>query len=200
MQPTGRAAAIRQQGALSRVLPFAQVLFRDNKFQWKRLQNLIQLAKEGTGDGLDLSDTLSDGARMVLLDPRLRQQLIMALTEDNRLHIQVGNWAGARRSEQIYTSRAHHSTDPATLQGVRQPLRQLAAACGLAPLSHIAAYRSFFSFTTCAHIRSVWLRCGFWEASIQMQNSNVTLLCIMTLTEPPCVCAGSTGAADTAAG
>jgi radical SAM superfamily enzyme YgiQ (UPF0313 family) len=66
-----------------------QVLFRDNKFQWKRLQNLIQLAKEGTGDGLDLSDTLSDGARMVLLDPRLRQQLIMALTEDNRLHIQV---------------------------------------------------------------------------------------------------------------
>lgn len=69
----------------------AQVLFRDNKFQWKRLQNLIQLAKEGTGDaGLDLSDTLLDGARMVFLDPRLRQQLIMALTEDNRLHIQVG--------------------------------------------------------------------------------------------------------------
>jgi predicted unusual protein kinase regulating ubiquinone biosynthesis (AarF/ABC1/UbiB family) len=66
-----------------------EVLFRDNKFQWKRLQNLIQLAKEGTGDaGLDLSDTLSDGARMVFLDPRLRQQLIMALTEDNRLHIQ----------------------------------------------------------------------------------------------------------------
>jgi hypothetical protein len=66
------------------------VLFRNNKFQWKRLQNLIQLAKEGTGDaGLDLSDTLSDGARMVFLDPSLRQQLIMALTEDNRLHIQV---------------------------------------------------------------------------------------------------------------
>jgi hypothetical protein len=73
-------------------LASAQVLFRDNKFQWKRLQNLIQLAKEGTGDaGLDLSDTLSDGARMVFLDPRLRQQLIMALTEDNRLHIQVSS-------------------------------------------------------------------------------------------------------------
>lgn len=67
----------------------SQVLFRDDKFQWARLHNLIQLAKEGTGDGLDLSDTVSDGARMVLLDPRLRQQLIMALTEDNRLHIQV---------------------------------------------------------------------------------------------------------------
>ena len=70
--------------------PLPQVLFRDNKFQWKRLQNLIQLAQGGTGGGLDLSDTLSDGARMVLLDPRLRTQLIMALTEDNRLHIQVG--------------------------------------------------------------------------------------------------------------
>lgn len=66
------------------------MLFRDNKFQWARLQNLIQLAKEGTGGGLDLSDTVSDGARMVLLDPRLRQQLILALTEDNRLHVQVG--------------------------------------------------------------------------------------------------------------
>ncbi len=66
-----------------------QVLFRDNKFQWSRLQNLIALAKDGTGGGLDLSDTVSDGARMVLLDPTLRQQLVLALTEDNRLHLQV---------------------------------------------------------------------------------------------------------------
>ena len=88
------AEALPQQGTLNCQLHTVQVLFRDNKFQWKRLQNLIQLAKEGTGDaGLDLSDTLSDGARMVFLDPRLRQQLIMALTEDNRLHIQVGSWS-----------------------------------------------------------------------------------------------------------
>ncbi len=64
------------------------MLFRGNKFQWERLSHLIQLAKEG-GSDLDLSDTVSDGARLVLTDPKLRSQLIMALTEDNRLHLDV---------------------------------------------------------------------------------------------------------------
>ena len=65
-----------------------QVLFSGGRFQWKRLQNLIRLAKEGSG-GLDLSDTVATGARVVLLDERLRSQLLLALTEDNRLHIDV---------------------------------------------------------------------------------------------------------------
>ena len=64
------------------------MLFQDGKFQWKRLQNLIGLAREGTG-GLDLSDTVRDGARVLLLDEKLRRQLLLALTEDNRLHIEV---------------------------------------------------------------------------------------------------------------
>ena len=67
-----------------------QVLFSGGKFQWKRLQNLIRLAKEGSG-GLDLSDTVASGARVVLLDERLRAQLLQALTEDNRLHIDVSS-------------------------------------------------------------------------------------------------------------
>ena len=65
-----------------------QVLFQDGKFQWKRLENLIALAREGSG-GLDLSDTVRDGIRVVLLDEKLRLQLLKALTEDNRLHIPV---------------------------------------------------------------------------------------------------------------
>ncbi len=65
-----------------------QVLFAGGKFQWKRLENLIRLAREGSG-GLDLSDTVASGARVVLLDERLRSQLLLALTEDNRLHIDV---------------------------------------------------------------------------------------------------------------
>ena len=65
-----------------------QVLFSGGKFQWKRLQNLIRLAKEGSG-GLDLSDTVASGAKVVLLDEKLRSQLLQALTEDNRLHIDV---------------------------------------------------------------------------------------------------------------
>ena len=65
-----------------------QVLFQNGKFQWKRLEKLIALAKEGSG-GLDLSDTVRDGARVVLLDDKLRMQLLNALTEDNRLHVEV---------------------------------------------------------------------------------------------------------------
>ena len=69
----------------------AQVLFQDGKFQWKRLENLLSLAQQGGsgGGGLDLSDTVASGARVVLADSRMRTQLLMALTEDNRLHIDV---------------------------------------------------------------------------------------------------------------
>ena len=102
-----------------------QVLFSGGKFQWARLTNLIQLAKEGgsstaaavaagtssraasTGSqlqlqapagsngsssgssaaGLDLSETVRDAARLLLVDDKLRRQVIMALTEDNQLHV-----------------------------------------------------------------------------------------------------------------
>ena len=67
------------------------MLFQDGRFQWKRLENLLSLAQQGAGGGagLDLSDTVASGARVVLADSRLRTQLLMALTEDNRLHIDV---------------------------------------------------------------------------------------------------------------
>jgi hypothetical protein len=61
-----------------------QVLFQDGKFQWERLENLLDLAK--AGGGVDLTDTAADVARAVLLDNELRRQLLMAFTEDDRLH------------------------------------------------------------------------------------------------------------------
>lgn len=64
-----------------------QVLFRDGKFQWERLENLICLARDGGGD-LDLNDTLKDIAKVVLLDSKLRKELLIAFTDDNRLHVQ----------------------------------------------------------------------------------------------------------------
>eukprot|EP00882_Tetradesmus_deserticola_P001141 GHRQ01001234.1.p1 GENE.GHRQ01001234.1~~GHRQ01001234.1.p1 ORF type:complete len:697 (+),score=313.26 GHRQ01001234.1:143-2092(+) len=94
-----------------------QVLFQGGKFQWARLTNLIQLAREGGSGiaasaaasaaasrsaspisgsrvaqqapkaGLDLSDTVRDAARLLLLDEKLRRQVLMALTEDNQLHV-----------------------------------------------------------------------------------------------------------------
>ncbi|GMH41992.1 hypothetical protein BSKO_09911 [Bryopsis sp. KO-2023] len=65
-----------------------QVLFQDGKFRWKRLENLITLAREGMGGNLVLNDTLKDGIRLLLLDDRLRDQLVLAFTEDNRLHVE----------------------------------------------------------------------------------------------------------------
>jgi len=65
------------------------VLFQDGRFQWRRLENLLSLAQQGGGGGLDLSDTVASGARVVLADDRLRTQLLLALTEDNRLHFDV---------------------------------------------------------------------------------------------------------------
>ena len=80
------------------------MLFHDGKFQWKRLRNLIALAKDGAG-GLDLSDTVSDGARVLLLDARLRTQLLLALTEDNRLHLRVSKRAASHSQVNVLQAR-----------------------------------------------------------------------------------------------
>ena len=79
---TDRDPALRQR--------LLQVLFQDDKFQWERLENLLTLASEGQIGGsstVDLSSTVADGARLVLLDEQLRQQLLIAFTEDDRLHV-----------------------------------------------------------------------------------------------------------------
>ena len=65
------------------------MLFQGGKFQWERLENLVTLAKDG-GAGIssaDLTATVTDGARVVLLDDNLRRQLLLAFTEDGRLHL-----------------------------------------------------------------------------------------------------------------
>ena len=40
---------------------------------------------------LDLTDTIKDGARLFLIDEGIRRQLLLALTEDSKLHIQEVN-------------------------------------------------------------------------------------------------------------
>ncbi|KAK4757913.1 hypothetical protein SAY87_019214 [Trapa incisa] len=87
-----------------------QVLFKDGVFQWKRLENLIVLAKENVNRmssnpalkgkelqrsrslqverKLDLTDTIKDGARLFLVDEGIRRQLLLAFTEDSKLHVQ----------------------------------------------------------------------------------------------------------------
>ena len=62
------------------------ILFKEGKFQWQRLENLITIAQ--TNGDFDLLPTASHGLQYLLSDEGryLRQQLLIALTEDDRLH------------------------------------------------------------------------------------------------------------------
>jgi predicted unusual protein kinase regulating ubiquinone biosynthesis (AarF/ABC1/UbiB family) len=62
------------------------VLFKDGKFQWKRLENLIAIARADRS--FDLLPTAQLGLQYLLSDEGkfLRRQLVLALTEDDRLH------------------------------------------------------------------------------------------------------------------
>jgi predicted unusual protein kinase regulating ubiquinone biosynthesis (AarF/ABC1/UbiB family) len=64
-----------------------EVLFKDNKFQWARLENLIAIAK--SEQNFDLVPTATLGLQYLFSEEGklLRQRLIMAITEDDRLHI-----------------------------------------------------------------------------------------------------------------
>jgi predicted unusual protein kinase regulating ubiquinone biosynthesis (AarF/ABC1/UbiB family) len=63
-----------------------EVLFKDGKFQWQRLENLITIARSDTN--FDILPTAQLGLQYLLSDEGkfLRQQLILALVEDDRLH------------------------------------------------------------------------------------------------------------------
>ncbi|MES1024451.1 AarF/ABC1/UbiB kinase family protein [Gloeocapsa sp. BRSZ] len=62
------------------------VLFKDGKFQWERLENLIAIAQ--ADKRFDLLPTAQLGLQYLLSEEGkfLRQQLLIALTEDDRLH------------------------------------------------------------------------------------------------------------------
>ncbi|MGK7932443.1 MAG: ABC1 kinase family protein [Microcystaceae cyanobacterium] len=64
------------------------VLFKDGKFQWQRLENMINIAR--TDQPLDIVPTASLGLQFLMSDEGryLRHQIINALTEDDRLHTQ----------------------------------------------------------------------------------------------------------------
>jgi predicted unusual protein kinase regulating ubiquinone biosynthesis (AarF/ABC1/UbiB family) len=64
------------------------VLFKDGKFQWQRLENMIAIAR--SDQNFDLLPTAQLGLQYLLSDEGkfLRRQIILALTEDDRLHTQ----------------------------------------------------------------------------------------------------------------
>lgn len=64
------------------------LLFKDGKFQWERLEDLIAIARADSS--FDLLPTAQMGLQFLLSEEGqyLRQQLLIALTEDDRLHTQ----------------------------------------------------------------------------------------------------------------
>lgn len=63
-----------------------EVLFKDGKFQWDRLENLIAIAR--SDKSFDLVPSAQMGLQYLLSEEgqELRRQIVLALTEDNRLH------------------------------------------------------------------------------------------------------------------
>ncbi|MGJ3249822.1 MAG: ABC1 kinase family protein [Elainellaceae cyanobacterium] len=63
-----------------------EVLFKDGKFQWHRLENLIAIAR--TNESFDIFPTAQIGIQYLLSDEArsLRRQLVLALVEDDRIH------------------------------------------------------------------------------------------------------------------
>lgn len=62
------------------------ILFKDGKFHWQRLENLIAIAR--TDSSFDVLPTARLGIQYLLSQEGefLRRQLVLALTEDDRLH------------------------------------------------------------------------------------------------------------------
>jgi predicted unusual protein kinase regulating ubiquinone biosynthesis (AarF/ABC1/UbiB family) len=62
------------------------VLFKDGKFQWQRLENLIAIAR--SDNNFDVLPTAQMGFQYLMSEEGkfLRRQLVLALTEDDRLH------------------------------------------------------------------------------------------------------------------
>ncbi|WP_228035592.1 ABC1 kinase family protein [Oculatella sp. LEGE 06141] len=75
---TGESSELRRR--------LIEVLFKDGKFQWQRLENLIVIAR--SDDSFDILPTAQLGLQYLLSEEGrfLRRQLILALVEDDRLH------------------------------------------------------------------------------------------------------------------
>ncbi|WP_375513153.1 ABC1 kinase family protein [uncultured Nostoc sp.] len=75
---TGESPALRRR--------LLNVLFKDGKFQWQRLENLIAIAR--TDNNFDVLPTAQMGFQYLMSEEGkfLRRQLVLALTEDDRLH------------------------------------------------------------------------------------------------------------------
>ena len=75
---TGESPQLRRQ--------LIDVLFKDDKFQWQRLENMLSIAR--SDEQFDLLPTAQLGLQFLFSEEGLylRRQILLALTEDDRLH------------------------------------------------------------------------------------------------------------------
>nr|WP_313887329.1 AarF/ABC1/UbiB kinase family protein [Nodosilinea sp. LEGE 07088] len=76
----GETPALRQR--------LLEVVFQDGQLQWQRLENMLAIARSDSG--FDLLPTAGVGLNFLMSEEGtyLRQMLVLALTEDDRLHTQ----------------------------------------------------------------------------------------------------------------
>jgi predicted unusual protein kinase regulating ubiquinone biosynthesis (AarF/ABC1/UbiB family) len=65
-----------------------EVIFQDGQFQWQRLENMLNIAQ--SEESFDILPTAKMGMQFLLSSEgkHLREQLVMALTEGDRLHVE----------------------------------------------------------------------------------------------------------------
>lgn len=104
-----------------------QVLFKDGKFRWNRLENLLAIARV-EGD-LDLLPTARMGLRYLTSDEAkdLRQQLILALTDDDRIHFEELQKLWDLVSPEIRPDRIWGLAVQTVQQALPAPLKNIAA-------------------------------------------------------------------------
>jgi predicted unusual protein kinase regulating ubiquinone biosynthesis (AarF/ABC1/UbiB family) len=75
---TGESPQLRRQ--------LLNVLFKNDRFQWQRLENMLEMAR--SDEQFDILPTAQLGIQYLFSDEGLylRRQLLLALTEDERLH------------------------------------------------------------------------------------------------------------------
>jgi predicted unusual protein kinase regulating ubiquinone biosynthesis (AarF/ABC1/UbiB family) len=75
---TGESPQLRRQ--------LIDVLFKNDKFQWQRLENMLSIAR--SDEHFNLLPTAQLGLQFLLSEEGLylRRQILLALTEDDRLH------------------------------------------------------------------------------------------------------------------
>ncbi len=74
----GETSSLRQR--------LLEVLFKDGQLQWQRLENMLAIARHDTN--FDVLPTAGLGLRYLMSEEghHLRQMILLALTEDDRLH------------------------------------------------------------------------------------------------------------------